>query len=620
MIITMDVKSAEMPPPSKGCDPLPVFPESESGEGHGLPPITSDTAMTPLQAEISRQSWDRVSARQPIGCRDQEPERDYFIDHASTILETRLADVVRQRKELSTGVGAGPGGAATATGNSPASATAPAVLLTSTCRSQLRAYVRRIASMYRGNRYHSLEHAVHVTMSANKLVDMLYKGATKGESDDDSANSFDDFAASDSFLLVRDDSTHSSVSENGYNTATAREMSEATSGFSRRNSLSGEPLARPRQHRRPLSQGGRGGPPPPPPPRPLHSDAFAKFALVFAAMVHDVDHKGVPNARLILEGDPDVALHGLVSTAEKRSIRVAFRTLSEDVFDELRAAAFATPDDRLRMHRLVTGMVLSTDIASGERMQSTKLRWEEAFCPPARPPRRSPGAFPAGGWVPPPSLPPGLHPPGLGRAASAGPRVLPLPISSEVATVQASEPRLVAMREPERPASGAMGHHPHWRHQRRSSLERSMQMNGGQTVEYFMMPGLEREEDDEEDGEKMILRRDVVLETMLNVADVAHSMQSWELFLFWNRRLFEELFVAYKEGRSDNDPSKGWYGNQLGFYRLYVIPLAEKMRKCGVFGELGGEWVKNAISIRDRWSQEGERITEDMITSVEREL
>ncbi|KAL3785145.1 hypothetical protein ACHAW5_005306 [Stephanodiscus triporus] len=82
---------------------------------------------------------------------------------------------------------------------------------------------------------------------------------------------------------------------------------------------------------------------------------------------------------------------------------------------------------------------------------------------------------------------------------------------------------------------------------------------------------------------------------MLNVADVAHSMQSWEIFLFWNRSLFEELHVAFKMGRAR---------------------LTPQMQKCGVFGKLGWEWMKNAVLIRDRWCIEGEQITKDMIAMV----
>ena len=40
------------------------------------------------------------------------------------------------------------------------------------------------------------------------------------------------------------------------------------------------------------------------------------------------------------------------------------------------------------------------------------------------------------------------------------------------------------------------------------------------------------------------------------------------------------------------------------------------MKTCGVFGEKGEEWVRNAVSIRDRWEREGERVTKEMIEEV----
>lgn len=33
----------------------------------------------------------------------------------------------------------------------------------------------------------------------------------------------------------------------------------------------------------------------------LQSDPLAQFAVVFSALIHDVDHTGVPNAQLVLE-------------------------------------------------------------------------------------------------------------------------------------------------------------------------------------------------------------------------------------------------------------------------------------------------------------------------------
>jgi hypothetical protein len=238
------------------------------------------------------------------------------------------------------------------------------------------------------------------------------------------------------------------------------------------------------------------------------------------------------------------------------------------------------------MHRIVTNLVISTDIASPERMQCTKMRWEEAFSHP-----QSAGPLP------------------FGRLSLAGRSP-----SSEVATVIASEPRMVSLENSKMSNSYPDKHvvSPlcgEQREQRRNSLKRVLTLNGGQTVEYFTSSN--------RDDTKTALRHSVVLETMLNVADVAHSMQSWELFVFWNRQLFEELYEAYMAGRSENNPTNGWYENQLFFYKIYVLPLAEKMKKCGVFGDLGGEFVKNALMIRDRWEREGAQVTNEMVASVE---
>ena len=621
-----------------------------------------------------------------------------FIDFASTILETRLADVVKHRRAAkrdasSSAAPASAIGGATShehrnkttddtlknsIGSDPEDIfmeeimehdeeqfvpvkssedkeeTQPPlcqqrgegeVLLTSNCRHQLRAYIRRIASMYRTNRYHGLEHAVHVTMSANKLLEMLYEGNNVGVSDVDASGcDMNDFTTSEPNILSGyedyvkgglNDSTHSAGevgdggggSSNEYCTKFARgalsdqhetvlhsgSSAASTAAFNRILGDSAMIQSSPNlddekiQHRHELRpMDGRfdlkrpsidKNPPYSPSHHPqqqnhqhqhqrsstylIYSDMFTKFAFIFAAIIHDVDHQGVPNARLVAENDPVVEVHGGISTAEKHSIKVAFRTLHESEFDELQSVVFESPDDQLQMHRIVTNLVISTDIASPERMQGTKMRWEQAFLHHHH----------DGGC--------GNSPVPFGRLSLAGQASAPL---SEIATVQASKPQLVPLQ-----ASSAMNHS---RQQRRNSLKRVLQLNGGQTVEYFT------ECDDDDHDARMALRHSVVLETMLNVADVAHSMQSWELFCFWNRKLFEELYDAFKSGRSGNDPQDGWYTNQLGFYRLYVIPLAEKMKTCGVFGEKGEEWVRNAVSIRDRWEREGERVTKEMIEEV----
>lgn len=581
------MKSAEIPSPSSprhkeaaADDHASPHSSSYTNGDESLPPITTESMPGHMQDRIACQSWDKVSARHPIGYQGEEPDVETFVCLVSTMLETRLADVVKHRIEVKMAMSSRRSSgslASMALGLSDNNNSEGTILLTSTCRAQLRSYVRRISSMYRDNRYHGLEHAVHVTMSANKLLEMLHEGTVESSSDDEEEQ-INDFSVSEPHIvsgknyrppskerssLGINDSEHSAISEN--------ELYKPPSPTPRHTSFSqdfdGGNGLRPKRNHKPRSSTYL-----------IYSDVFTKFAFVFAAMIHDVDHQGVPNARLVVEKDPLVDLHGGISVAEKHSIKVAFRTLSEGDFDEFRKVIFESPDDQLQMHRIVSNVVVSTDIASPERMQSTKMRWGEAFSHP----------------LPTNSLP-------FGRLSMAGQSPL-----SEIATVEASKPQMISVKDA--PI--------HERMQRRNSLKRVLQLNSGQTVEYFT----ECDDDDDDDDARTALRHSVVIETMLNVADVAHSMQSWELFVFWNRKLFEELYDAYKSGRSANDPCQGWYKNQIGFYSMYVIPLAEKMEKCGVFGELGGEWVKNAKLIRDRWTREGEEVTEDMIASVKREF
>jgi hypothetical protein len=595
-----------------------TMPGAPKSDASSLPPITTSSLPSDRQRLIANQSWDKISARHPIGCKNSTPDTETLIDYAATILEMRLADVVRHRRDvknsrsqassmvsedgLINGVKIAPTAVAgemyevdidkgkleDLEGLQPPSI----VLLSSNCRAQVRAYVRRIASMYHDNRYHALEHAVHVTMSANKLLEMLHEGGPVDPDDD--TKDMKKFAVSLGASYQSDDSSVSSTESTSGKATTA--------AAPRPISVSND---KPRQIQ-PVSSYDNAQRPPPPSlnvslndfdriPRPkkpkrtsstylIYSDTFTKFSFVFAAIIHDVDHQGVPNARLVVENDPIVQLYDGISVAEKHSIKVAFRTLNESEFDEFRSLVFESPDDRLHMHHIVTNLVVNTDIASPERAQSTKVRWEEAFSKGAPPP----GPLP------------------FGRLSLAGHSP-----SSEIATVTASEPRLVSMetkvpsyKDPAPIASMC-------KETRRNSLKRVLQLNGGQTVEYFTATNHE--------DSRMALRHSVVIETMLNVADVAHSMQSWELFLFWNRNLFEELYDAYKGGRSENNPANGWYENQLFFYKIYVLPLAAKMQMCGVFGRRGGEFLRNAILIRDQWEREGDQITKDMIVSVERE-
>ena len=50
----------------------------------------------------------------------------------------------------------------------------------------------------------------------------------------------------------------------------------------------------------------------------------------------------------------------------------------------------------------------------------------------------------------------------------------------------------------------------------------------------------------------------------IQAADVSHTMQHWHIYKNWNERLFQEMLLAYEEGRGSlKDPTEGWYNGEL---------------------------------------------------------
>lgn len=196
---------------------------------------------------------------------------------------------------------------------------------------QLHAYTLAICKGYHPAKevpYHNVEHAYHVFLSANKLLDLMLC-----ESDEGGENQ-----------------------SHGQN----------------------------RKHR---------------PTYGIKCDPLVQLAFLFSALIHDVDHTGISNRQLVLESDDLAVLYNDQSVAEQRSLAVAFSTLKQPEYKQLRDAMFksllekpdAAPDlastsnfmsdgeDYLRFRKLVIDLVLATDIASPERTQIVKSKWKEAF-------------------------------------------------------------------------------------------------------------------------------------------------------------------------------------------------------------------------------------------------
>jgi hypothetical protein len=239
----------------------------------------------------------------------------------------------------------------------------------------------------------------------------------------------------------------------------------------------------------------------------ITSDPLTQLACVVSALIHDVDHQGVPNSQLIKENDPLASLYNGKSVAEQNSVDISWEILMEPRFANLRSVICPDESSLNRFRKLVVNSVLATDIMDKDLKQLRNARWEKAFAPNC----------------------------------------------------------------------------------------------------------------DETDKEQINRKATIVIEHLIQASDVAHTMQHWTIYRKWNAKLFKEMYTAFKEGRAEKDPSQFWYEGEIGFFDFYIIPLAKKLKDCGVFGVSSDEYLQYAQSNRNEWEQKGKEVVEDLIASVENE-
>lgn len=105
----------------------------------------------------------------------------------------------------------------------------------------------------------------------------------------------------------------------------------------------------------------------------------------------------------------------------------------------------------------------------------------------------------------------------------------------------------------------------------------------------------------------------IVIEHIIQASDISHTMQHWHVYRKWNQNLFEELYVAYLNGRMEKDPAEFWYRGEFGFFDFYIIPLTRKLKECGVFGVSSDEYLNYALKNRAEWEVRGEEVVASMI-------
>jgi 3'5'-cyclic nucleotide phosphodiesterase len=110
----------------------------------------------------------------------------------------------------------------------------------------------------------------------------------------------------------------------------------------------------------------------------------------------------------------------------------------------------------------------------------------------------------------------------------------------------------------------------------------------------------------------------IVFEHIIQASDVSHTMQHWHTYQKYNARLFEERYIAFRRGVAGNTPPwNGWYRGELSFFDYYIIPLAQKLHDCGVFGVSYDEFINYAQENRSEWERKGQEIVEVWKAAIE---
>jgi hypothetical protein len=247
----------------------------------------------------------------------------------------------------------------------------------------------------------------------------------------------------------------------------------------------------------------------------ITSDPLTQFACVFSALIHDVDHSGVPNSQLVKEDTEESKVYNGRSVAEQNSINISWNILMEPQYEELRKTICESRQEEIRFRQLVVNAVCATDIMDKGLKLARNERWAKAFS----------------------------------------------------TTISSSSTSL--------------------------SSSKSSSSSGGASSDL---------------QEKINRKATIVIEHIIQASDVSHTMQHWHIYIKWNERLYAEMYKAYVEGRAENDPTQSWYYGEIGFFDFYIIPLAQKLNECGVFGVSSDEYLNYATMNRNEWEKKGKDI------------
>jgi Adenylate and Guanylate cyclase catalytic domain/3'5'-cyclic nucleotide phosphodiesterase len=94
----------------------------------------------------------------------------------------------------------------------------------------------------------------------------------------------------------------------------------------------------------------------------IGSGPNVKLAAVFAAVIHHVDHMGLTDEELVLEKEAAAAVYGEKHVAEQNALDIAWKSLVDGPYNDLRACLYSTNEEMEQFYQLVRNAVLATAV------------------------------------------------------------------------------------------------------------------------------------------------------------------------------------------------------------------------------------------------------------------
>lgn len=114
-------------------------------------------------------------------------------------------------------------------------------------------------------------------------------------------------------------------------------------------------------------------------PYGITSDALTRFACIFFALIHNVDHVGVPNSMLFKENPRLAKVYQNCSISEQNSVDLAWDLLCKDEFKAFCRAIYSNiPEFKCFLQLFVNG-VMATNIMNKGLKAIRSGKWDKTF-------------------------------------------------------------------------------------------------------------------------------------------------------------------------------------------------------------------------------------------------